>query len=101
MTVESMTAVGADTLHLAGRNANTYLMVQSLTEGTPMSSKDQKKKDFSDEEVEDILDMQAPKDLVREFQKAVQESPLLMAGLVFTFGLLVGVSLSSGRKRSR
>ena len=66
-----------------------------------MSTKDQKESEFSDEEVEDILDMQAPKDLMREFQKAVQDSPLLMAGLVFTFGLLVGVSLSSGRKRSR
>lgn len=65
-----------------------------------MSTKD-RKKEISDEEVEDILDMQAPKDLMREFQKAVQESPLLMTGLVFTFGLLVGVSLSSGRKRSR
>ena len=52
--------------------------------------------EFSDSEVEDILDMQAPKDLLREVQKAVQENPLLMTGLVFTFGLLVGVALSSG-----
>lgn len=56
---------------------------------------------FSDDEVEDILDMQAQKDLLREFQKAMQDSPFLMAGLVFTFGLLVGVSLSSGRRGSR
>ncbi len=66
-----------------------------------MSTKDEKESEFSDEELEDILDMQAPKDLMREFQKAVQDSPLLMTGLVFTFGLLVGVSLSSGRRRSR
>jgi hypothetical protein len=65
-----------------------------------MSKPERKKNDFSDEEVEDILDMQAPKDLMREFQKAVQDSPLLMTGLVFAFGLLVGVSLS-GHKRSR
>ncbi len=66
-----------------------------------MSTKDETESEFSDEELEDILDMQAPKDLMREFQKAVQDSPLLMTGLVFTFGLLVGVSLSSGRRRSR
>ncbi len=66
-----------------------------------MATKDRKESEFADEEVEDILDMRAPKDLMREFQKAVQESPLLMTGLVFTFGLLVGVSLSSGHKRSR
>jgi hypothetical protein len=66
-----------------------------------MSTKGRKKNEFSDEEVEDIMDMRAPKDLMREFQKAVQESPLLMTGLVFAFGLLVGISLSSGRKRSR
>ena len=52
--------------------------------------------DFSDAEVEDIFDMQAPKDLLREFQKTVQDNPLLVTGLVFTFGLLVGVALSSG-----
>lgn len=52
--------------------------------------------DFSDAEVEDIFDMQAPKDLLREFQKTVQDNPLLVTGLVFTFGLLVGMALSSG-----
>lgn len=66
-----------------------------------MSKPAQNKSDFSDEEIEDILDMRAPMDLLREFRKATQESPLLVAGLVFTFGLLVGVSLSSGNKRSR
>jgi hypothetical protein len=66
-----------------------------------MAKPERKESEFSDEEVEDILDMQAPKDLLREFQKAVQQRPLLMTGLVFTFGLLVGASLSSGRRRSR
>ncbi|MGA2971535.1 MAG: hypothetical protein ABSE39_02790 [Candidatus Bathyarchaeia archaeon] len=66
-----------------------------------MSKPEQKKDDFSDEEVEDILDMQAPKDLLREFRKAAQDSPLLVTGLAFAFGLLVGVSLSSGNKRPR
>ncbi len=66
-----------------------------------MAAKQEEKKDFSDEDVEDILDMQARTDLVREFRKVAQESPLLVAGLAFAFGLLVGASLSSGRRNSR
>ncbi len=83
------------------RDANTYLVEHSLPEPSYMSKPEQKKDDFSDEEVEDILDMQAPKDLLREFRKAAQDSPLLVTGLAFAFGLLVGVSLSSGNKRPR
>jgi len=66
-----------------------------------MSKQTQKKDEYSDEEVEDILDMKAPKDLLREFRKAAQDSPLLVTGLAFAFGLLVGVSLCNGNKRSR
>jgi hypothetical protein len=65
-----------------------------------MSKTTQKKDDYSDEEVENILDMQAPKDLLREFRKAAQDSPLLVTGLAFAFGLLVGVSLCKGNRRS-
>jgi ElaB/YqjD/DUF883 family membrane-anchored ribosome-binding protein len=57
-------------------------------------------KEFSDEDLEEIIDMQAPKKLVREFEAMVKERPLLVTGLVFAFGLLVGVSIS-GRRRSR
>ncbi len=60
-----------------------------------------KKDEFSDEELEEIMDMKAPKELVRELEATIKESPLLVMGLVFAFGLLVGVSLSSGRRRSR
>ncbi|MGD0177236.1 MAG: hypothetical protein ABSC50_10475 [Candidatus Bathyarchaeia archaeon] len=66
-----------------------------------MSKPAQKKTDFPDEEIEDILDMHAPIDLLREFRKAAQESPLLVTGLAFAFGLLVGASLSNGNKKSR
>lgn len=66
-----------------------------------MSSKQSKEKNIPDEEVEDILDMQAPSDILREFRKAAQESPVLATGLAFAFGLLVGVALTSGRKGSR
>jgi hypothetical protein len=66
-----------------------------------MSNPTQKEDDYSDEEVEGILNMQAPKDLLREFRKAAQDSPLLVTGLAFAFGLLVGVSLCNGNRKSR
>jgi hypothetical protein len=65
-----------------------------------MSKPTQKKTDYPDEEVEEILDMKAPKDLLRELRKAAQDSPLLVTGLAFAFGLLVGVSLCNGNRRS-
>jgi len=58
-------------------------------------------KGFSDEELEEIIDMKAPKELILEFEAMVKESPLLMTGLAFAFGLLIGVGLASGRRRSR
>jgi len=58
-------------------------------------------KEFSDEELEEIIDMKAPKELILEFEAMVKESPLLMTGLAFAFGLLIGVGLASGRRRSR
>jgi len=56
---------------------------------------------FSDEDLEEIMDMKAPKTLVKEFESMVKDRPLLLTGLVFAFGILVGVSLSSRRRRSR
>ena len=55
----------------------------------------------SDEDVEDIIDMQAPSRLIAEFEAMVKERPLLTSGLIFAFGLLVGAALSSKRRRSR
>ena len=66
-----------------------------------MSKSREEKTDFADEEIEDILDMKAPFDVLREFRKTAQESPLLVTGLAFAFGLLVGASLSNGHKKSR
>jgi hypothetical protein len=56
---------------------------------------------FSDEELEEIMDMRAPKGQVSvaELRQMIRENPLLVTGLVFTFGLLLGVSLRSRRKR--
>ena len=58
-------------------------------------------KEFSDDDLEQIIDMKAPKELVDEFESLVKESPLIMTGLAFAFGLLIGVGLASGRRRSR
>jgi ElaB/YqjD/DUF883 family membrane-anchored ribosome-binding protein len=55
-------------------------------------------KDYSDEELEEIIDMKAPKELAKEFASLVKEKPLLVTGLAFAFGILVGVSLSRRRR---
>ena len=59
------------------------------------------KKEFPDEELEEIMFTHGSKDriTVAEVREMIRENPLLVAGLVFTFGLLLGVSLSSGRKK--
>ena len=64
-----------------------------------MATSEPEKEKFSDEELEEIMDMHAPADLVKELRATMKESPLLVAGLVFTFGLLVGVSLGTRRRK--
>lgn len=66
-----------------------------------MAETEGEKKEIADEEVEDILNMHASRDKLStaEVRELIRENPLLVAGLVFTFGLLVGVSLGSGRRR--
>lgn len=56
---------------------------------------------FSDEELEEIMDRHAPMGQISiaEFRQMIRENPLLVAGLVFTLGLLLGVSFRSSRKR--
>jgi ElaB/YqjD/DUF883 family membrane-anchored ribosome-binding protein len=66
-----------------------------------MSATKEEKESFSDEDVEKIMDMHAPKGQVSmaELRQMIRENPLLVTGLAFTFGLLLGVSLRSRRKR--
>jgi hypothetical protein len=66
-----------------------------------MSARNREKESFSDEELEEIMDMQAPKGQmsVGELRQVIRDNPLLFAGLIFTFGLLLGVSLRPGRRR--
>jgi hypothetical protein len=56
---------------------------------------------FSDDELEGILYRHAPMGQISiaELRQMIRENPLLVAGLVFTLGLLLGVSFRSGRKR--
>lgn len=67
-----------------------------------MPPSEQKEK-YSDEELEEIIDMHASNDVfsARQLRETIRENPLVMSGLIFTFGLLVGVALSSRRGRSR
>ena len=65
-----------------------------------MATAEMEENNFSDEDLEEIIDMQAPKALMKEFEAMVKERPLLVSGLIFAFGLLLGASLS-GRRRSR
>lgn len=66
-----------------------------------LTALESKKREFSDEEVEEILDMHEPggQITVREIREMIQENPLLVTGLVFAFGLLVGVSMSGRKSR--
>jgi ElaB/YqjD/DUF883 family membrane-anchored ribosome-binding protein len=66
-----------------------------------MAASEAEEKEFTDEELEEIIDMKAPKQLIKEFESLVRERPLLVTGLVFAFGILLGASLSSRRRRSR
>ncbi|HUK28860.1 MAG TPA: hypothetical protein VLV31_10585 [Candidatus Acidoferrales bacterium] len=54
---------------------------------------------ITDEDVEEIMNMQAPRALAKEFEAMVKDKPLLTAGLIFAFGLLLGASLSGHRRR--
>jgi len=65
-----------------------------------MPARDEKDS-FSDEELEEIIDMHAPKGQISaaELRQMIRENPLLVAGLVFTFGLLLGVTLKPSRRR--
>ena len=66
-----------------------------------MAKAQDQKKEFPDEEIEEIMFTHGSKDQISaaEVREMIRENPLLVAGLVFTFGLLLGVSLSSGRKK--
>jgi len=56
--------------------------------------------DYSDDEIEEILGMSAPEvnALLKQAREIVRENPLLVTGLAFAFGLLLGAGLSRPRE---
>ena len=66
-----------------------------------MSSKTGEKESFSDEDLEEIMYRRAPKGQVgvAELRQMIRDNPLLVGGLLFTIGLLLGVSYRSSHKR--
>ncbi|WP_455284440.1 hypothetical protein [[Eubacterium] cellulosolvens] len=56
---------------------------------------------YSDDEIEQIIGIGAleTKFVLKEIRETIRGSPLLATGLVFAFGILVGVSLGQVRKR--
>ncbi|MGD0423393.1 MAG: hypothetical protein ABSA92_08035 [Candidatus Bathyarchaeia archaeon] len=58
------------------------------------------RQEYSDEELESILDMQPTDQIsIRQLRGTIQENPLLVTGLAFTLGLLLGLTLRPRRKR--
>jgi len=63
---------------------------------------DAKECKYSDDEIEQILGMGGPetKLALKEIRQIVRENPLLVAALVFAFGILVGAGLSRVHRES-
>ena len=61
-----------------------------------------KERDYSDDEIEQILGMGGPeaKLTLKEMRDTIRENPMLVAALIFAMGILVGASLSRGHRRS-
>ena len=61
-----------------------------------------KERNYSYDEIEQILGTGGPetKLALKEMREVIRENPLLVATLIFAVGILVGASLSRGRRRS-
>lgn len=72
---------------------NTQDWTTEMTHGSEQRS-------YSDDEIEQILGMGVPeaKLALKEMREIVREDPLLITGLVFAFGILLGISLCRARR---
>jgi hypothetical protein len=66
-----------------------------------LSAEETEEGKYSDEDLEKIMFRHASKGQVgvAELRQMIRENPLLVGGLLFTLGLLLGVSYRSSRKR--
>ncbi len=73
-----------------------------IFDGTPVvGSMSNQKEKYDDEDLEEIMDRHAPKGQigVAELRQMIRDNPLLVGGLLFTFGLLLGVSYRSNHRK--
>jgi hypothetical protein len=61
-----------------------------------------KERDYSDDEIEEILGVGGydAKLMLKEIHVTIQDNPLLVAALIFAMGILLGATLSLGRRKS-
>ncbi len=69
---------------------------------TVAMAREAKERDYSDDEIEQILGMGGPESklALKEMRDTIRENPLLVGVLIFAVGVLIGASLSRGRRRS-
>jgi hypothetical protein len=61
-----------------------------------------KERDYSDDEIEEILGMGGPeaKLVLKQMRDTIRDNPLLVAALIFAMGILVGASVRRGHRKS-
>ena len=65
-------------------------------------AREAKERDYSDDEIEEILGMGGPeaKLVLKQMRDTIRENPLLVAALIFAMGILVGASVRRGHRKS-
>jgi hypothetical protein len=63
---------------------------------------EEKERDYSDDEIEEILGMGGPeaKLVLKQMRDIMRDNPLLVAALIFAMGILVGASARRGHRKS-
>jgi hypothetical protein len=69
---------------------------------TAAMANEAKERDYSDDEIEQILGTRGPEArlMLKEIRDIIRENPLLVAALIFAMGILVGASLGRGHRKS-